>query len=123
MTGNISDGYILVIGSAGVDIVGRAAVPIQTKTSNPGRVRISYGGVARNVAENLARLGLDVVLITAVGDDSPGKRLLADAAEIGINTDHTLILSSRSTGAYVGILDERGGLRALKFKSQLIQLL
>jgi pseudouridine kinase len=121
MIGNVSDGHILVIGSAGVDIIGRATVPIQAGTSSPGHVRISYGGVARNVAENLARLGLDVVLITAVGDDNPGQRLIADAAEIGINTDHTLLLSTRLTGAYVGILDERGGLHVALDDMQAVQ--
>jgi pseudouridine kinase len=112
---------ILVIGSAGVDIIARASVTIQSGTSSPGVVRMSYGGVARNVAENLARLGLDVVLITAVGDDSPGRRLLENAAQAGINTDHAITLPTHSTGAYVAILDEMGRLHLALDDMQLIQ--
>ena len=66
----------LVIGAAGMDIVGRLCEPFQANTSNPARIRYSYGGVARNVAENLGRLGQPVRLITAVGAGSKGDQLL-----------------------------------------------
>ncbi len=71
-----SEGPVLVIGSAGIDLVGRASRPLQPGTSNPGRLRLSHGGVARNVAENLARLGTEALLISAVGDDTQGTQLL-----------------------------------------------
>lgn len=106
----IGEGHILVIGSAGVDIVARADETPKPGTSSPGRVRMSHGGVARNVAENLARLGMEVVLITAVGDDSQGEKLLTDAEQAGINTEHSITIPGHSTGAYVGILDEKGRL-------------
>ena len=60
---------VLVIGGAAVDIVGRLKSELQTDTSNPAQIRYSFGGVARNVAENLARLGQPVRLITVVGED------------------------------------------------------
>ena len=63
------EGHVLVIGAAGTDIIGRAAASLHSGTSNPGQVRMCYGGVARNVAENLVRLGTETLLITAVGDD------------------------------------------------------
>jgi pseudouridine kinase len=110
MTSPLFVGPVLVIGSSGIDLVGRASEPIQHNTSNPAYVRMSYGGVARNVAENLARLGMEVYLITAVGDDGPGQRLLEQAAKARINIDHSIVVPDGETGAYLAILDERGNL-------------
>jgi pseudouridine kinase len=51
---------VIVIGGANVDIKGRSSGAFIGGTSNPGDVMVSVGGVGRNIAENLARLGLDV---------------------------------------------------------------
>ena len=59
----IKRSHVLVIGAAGLDTKGHAHGSLRTGTSNPGTIRISFGGVARNVAENLARLGERVVLL------------------------------------------------------------
>lgn len=104
------EGHVLVIGSSGTDIVGRANAPLQGGTSNPANLRMSLGGVARNVAENLARLGVKVVLITSVGDDYYGHHLLEHANSVGINTEHCMIVPEQSTGSYVAVLDEHGSL-------------
>jgi pseudouridine kinase len=104
------DGPVLVIGSSGLDMVGRLNADLTLGTSNPGALRISHGGVARNVAENLGRLGLDVTLITAVGDDVQGEQLLRATAAAGVNVDHALIVPEHPTGAYLAILDKSGGL-------------
>jgi pseudouridine kinase len=110
MTSPLFIGPVLVIGSSGIDLVGRASKPIQHGTSNPAYVRMSLGGVARNVAENLARLGMEVYLITAVGDDGPGHRLLDQACQARINIDHTIVVPDAETCAYLAVLDEKGNL-------------
>jgi pseudouridine kinase len=110
MTAPLFEGPVLVIGSAGVDFVGRASSPIQLGTSNPAYVRMSHGGSARNVAENLARLGMQVSLITAVGDDLAGQRLLEQAEEACIDIDHTITVPDGTTGAYLAVLEENGNL-------------
>lgn len=104
------EGPVLVIGSAGVDLVGRAASPLQVHTSNPGEVRLSNGGVARNIAENLARLGAEPLLISAVGDDAQGAALLEHAAAAGINVDFVRTVPDAATGAYLAVLDSNGSL-------------
>ena len=71
---------------------------------------MSFGGTARNVAENLARLGTDVALITAVGDDPQGKQLLFLTSEAGVNVDHALMVPDQPTGTYLAILDNQGNL-------------
>lgn len=106
----MNEGPVLVIGSAGLDLVGRAVMDLQPGTSNPGKMRVSMGGVARNVAENLARLGTDVILITAVGADEQGNQLLEQTAAAGVGIEHCLIIEDQGTGTYLAILNPDGNL-------------
>jgi pseudouridine kinase len=104
----LTKAHILVIGTASIDTKGRAAQEIQTGTSTPGAIRVSVGGVARNVAENLANLGEPVVLLSAVGDDGSGRRILQQAAECGIDTSRVLVDAEHRTAAYLAVLDDTG---------------
>jgi pseudouridine kinase len=106
----MSTSHILVIGAASIDTKGRADKPIQTGTSTPGAIRVSVGGVGRNVAENLANLGEPVVLFSAVGDDGSGHRILQRAVECGIDASHVLMDADYRTAAYLAVLDETGNL-------------
>lgn len=107
---NAADRPILVIGSASLDIIGRVTEPIKYATSNPGVLRASVGGSARNIAENLARLGMRAVLISAVGDDPEGDRVLGETSAAGVDIDHCLRLEGQRTGAYLAVLDDQGAL-------------
>ena len=62
--------YVVVIGAANIDIGGTPYKPLIPGDSNPGVIKMSYGGVGRNIAHNLALLGVDVELVTAAGDDT-----------------------------------------------------
>ena len=104
------EGPVLVLGAAGVDIVGRSSAELQTGTSNPGSLRISHGGVARNVAENLAHLGTETILVTAVGDDPLGHQILARAEREGVDVGSAIIQPTMQTGAYLALLDHKGAL-------------
>ena len=64
---------VVVVGGANVDIVGQALQPIAQGDSTPGHMAISRGGVGRNLAENLARLGMATQLFSAVGSDHWGR--------------------------------------------------
>ena len=103
-------GTILVIGAASLDLKGHVTGTIVPGSSNPGAIRRSVGGVARNVAENLARMGMNVSLMTAVGDDSTGREVLRQATETGIDTRQTLVVEGGRTGAYLAVLDSSGAL-------------
>ena len=102
---------VLVIGSAGVDIVGRLRSELNLETSNPAQIRTSFGGVARNVAENLARLGQPVKLLTAVGKDEIGDHLLEHIAEAGVDISAVRRLVDRPTGSYLAVVNSRGALQ------------
>ncbi|MBN1218476.1 MAG: carbohydrate kinase family protein [Anaerolineae bacterium] len=102
--------YVLVVGAAGIDSKGRASGPLTLGSNTPGFVRVSVGGTARNVADNLARLGVETVLISAIGVGGNGRHILANAAQVGINTDFVIVSETHHTSAYLAILDETGNL-------------
>ncbi len=99
---------ILCIGAANLDRKLRSLATLTMGTSNPARQDESFGGVARNIAENLARLGAPVALSTAVGDDVSGRALLAHAQSAGIDTAATLVLPKTCSGTYTAVLDDHG---------------
>jgi pseudouridine kinase len=101
---------VLVIGASGLDVIGRIEGALQPATSNPARIRTSFGGSARNVAENLARLGQPVSLITAVGNDRTGRDILSQAEKAGVGVSACLRAEGYPTGFYMGVLNPQGGL-------------
>lgn len=104
-------GSWLAIGGANVDIKGEPLLhSLQLGTSNPGIVHTSPGGVARNVAENLARLGNEVILCALVGEDMDGEWLRQTTAQSGVSTVGMLRLPSHRTGRYVSIHSAEGEL-------------
>lgn len=102
---------VLVIGTSGVDIVGRLRGELMQRTSNPAQIRTSFGGVARNVAENLARLGQAVRLVTVVGKDQSGEQLLHALSEAGVDVEHVLRSPQHPTGSYLAVINSSGELQ------------
>jgi pseudouridine kinase len=102
------DEFVLVIGSAGIDVKGRPDPSNQHGNSQTGRVRHSVGGVARNIAENLARLEVPTVLLTAVGDDAQGLRVLDECRAAEIDCESVLITLGARTGTYMAFLKDNG---------------
>lgn len=106
-----SNKRVLVIGSAGLDIIARPQLAIEEGVSHPAYVRTSFGGVSRNIAENLARLGVPVSLITVVGRDDFGRKLLEHARDLGIDT-HAIIQTDKfNTACYLAIVGREGKLQ------------
>lgn len=100
--------YVVVIGAANMDILGQPAGELRIGDSNPGSVSCSPGGVGRNIAENLARLGTDTRLITAVGKDTYGQDIIGHCQRAGIDMKHTLQLVDSVTSTYLSMLDGDG---------------
>lgn len=91
-----------------MDIKGRPRKALVPGTSNPGGIRISVGGVGRNIAENLARLGLRTTLLSAVGNDEWGQRILECTAAGGVDVSQVLVNPEHHSAAYLAVLDETG---------------
>ena len=97
------DKTYLLIGGSNVDYIATSRDKLQKRVSNIGEVSISFGGVMRNIAENLARLGNKIDFITAIGEDANGKEMRNELIKLGINvitpkTDYP-------SGSYVAIND------------------
>lgn len=97
----------VIVGGANMDLHARSLAPVIVGTSNPGVADLTPGGVGRNVAENLARLGTSTAFISAVGDDPLGDDVLAHTAEAGVEVSLVRRRSGR-TGTYNAILDADG---------------
>ncbi|GAB4114316.1 MAG: PfkB family carbohydrate kinase [Candidatus Caldatribacteriota bacterium] len=103
---------VVVIGGANIDLRGKSGGELIRHTSNPGKVNISTGGVGRNIAHNLALLNIPVVLLSAVGDDGEGIKILEELQKAGVNTDQMLISEQYPTGIYIAILNQKGEMEA-----------
>ena len=102
--------YIIVLGGANIDIVGFAKHPLKSKDSNQGTLRVSMGGVGRNIAENLVRLGLHTKLISVIGDDANGRQLIEHSRKIGIDISDSLFLKDHPSSVHIAIMDEHNDL-------------
>ena len=103
---------ITVIGAVNIDIKTKSKAKIIPGDSNPAEVSLTAGGVARNMAAILARSGVEVSLIAAVGNDPFGSLLKENCNDLGINTDAWIIKNNASTGVYLAALENNGELYA-----------
>jgi pseudouridine kinase len=102
---------VLVLGAACVDIVARVEGDVQMETSNPARIRTSFGGAARNVAENLVNLGQPVSLLAVIGKDNLGDEVLAHTRQAGVDVTHIHRVDKYPTGFYMAVLNDKGRLQ------------
>ena len=100
--------YAVVVGGVNVDIGGRSSAPIVAADSNPGTVQVSLGGVGRNIAHNMALMGVDVRMLTAYGDDLHGQKVAASWGDLGIDASHALRVPGAATSTYLYIADPDG---------------
>lgn len=106
-------GGVVVIGGANIDLRGRPAGEVlERHTSNPGKINVGSGGVGRNIAHNLALLNVPVTLLSAVGDDGEGIRILEETGKAGVKMEQMIISGEHPTGIYLAILDEKGEMEA-----------
>lgn len=83
--------YCVVVGAINMDIRGMADIRYPQAASHPGSVHCSAGGVGRNIAHNLALLGRDVHLISAIGNDFYGETLLEETRRASVNVQTAFV--------------------------------
>ena len=101
------DSYVLCIGGMNVDKKVQLLENLVLETSNPVVSSISAGGVSRNIAENLGRLGLSVKMLSVAGDDENFAWLEKEIKDI---IDFSLVdrIPGKMTSNYTAILDLEG---------------
>lgn len=96
---------IVCIGAANIDSRYIVQDSLSDNTSNNVKAASSLGGGARNVAENLGRLGEKVELISVVGNDDNWKRI-KESSQAFMNLSHVKVLEQQSTGNFIEILSK-----------------
>lgn len=98
---------IYCIGAMNVDRKYNLLNHMMLGTSNPASSNVSVGGVARNIAENLGRMELEVSLISMGGQDQDYQYLKKET-EPYVNMQHVSQVSNNPTGSYSAVLDRNG---------------
>ncbi len=101
------DDYCVVIGASNLDISGHADYELITGDSTLGRVRTNAGGVGRNIACNVSKLGIKTCFLSALGDDGFAK-IVKDQTQ----NDNLRLIARTSrrfpTGVYLFIENSEG---------------
>lgn len=108
---NENNSYVVVLGAANIDIGGTPTNPLIPADSNPGKITINYGGVARNIAHNLCLLGVNVKFITAIGGDVLGEEMIRHCESIGMDTSCVLREPNETSSMYLFINDNIGDMK------------
>lgn len=103
---------IHVIGGVNMDIAGTPAGELRQGDSNPGHVTLTPGGVGRNIAENLCRLGRRVSLVTVMGEDAYAEMIREHCRNLGIGLECSLTDPLGRTSTYLCLNEGNGDLHA-----------
>ena len=99
---------VTLIGAANIDIQGFPYSKLIYKDSNPGEIKVCPGGVSRNIADNLSRLGAVTELISAVGKGVNGNYILDSCRQSGIGCSNILVIPDMESSTYMAIMDKEG---------------
>ncbi|MBV7508245.1 winged helix-turn-helix transcriptional regulator [Bacillus sp. sid0103] len=100
---------VICIGGANIDRKLHIKDMAQLGTSNPIYSTQNAGGVARNIAENIGRLGLEVSLISTCGNDMDWS-FIEESSSLYMNLENVTSFPEKSTGSYTAVLDSNGEL-------------
>ena len=104
-------GYkITVIGGTNTDICGSCGGTMLMEDSNPGKVTVSPGGVARNIAHDLCLMGAEVCFISAFGCDGFSRSTYADCKNLGMDVSLSYVSEREQGSTYLYVTDRHGAL-------------
>jgi pseudouridine kinase len=118
-----NESYAIVIGAANIDIHGFSYKKLVMGDSNPGHIKISSGGVGRNIAENLSKLNCMVKLLTVMGDDPYSKKLIQDCMDSGIDIKESMVVNNSSSPIYLSIIEDDGDMKLSLCDTEILELL
>ena len=113
---------ICAVGTAAADIKARMTRPAIDTTDVPGRITLTPGGVSRNIAENLARLGAHAVFIGVLGNDAQARSVIDDSQRAGVEM-RPIMRADRSTATMAVTLDMQGQQIAGVFSGDILDTL
>lgn len=114
---------ISVIGGANLDMAATLNDAFIAADSNPGHIEVGYGGVARNIAHNLALMGARTQLLTIFGGDLFGGLLYDYCKQQGINVHLSERVQSLRSGMYMSLNNKAGEMIAAVADTEAIKLI
>ncbi len=116
---------IYIIGGANIDIIASSDKELILRDSNIGKIELSYGGVGRNIGENLAYLGERVTFISCFAEDYFGKLLKLNCESLGFDLSYAKTVPGFSSSTYLAVLDHNRdmqvGINDMKIMDELKQ--
>ena len=97
---------VLIIGAQNIDIFAKSNEEYSLHDSNLAKIHIAFGGVGRNIVENVKRLGNTVHFITVFGDDYFSLTAKRSLEEMGVDLSESLNLKNESNSVYLGVMDK-----------------
>lgn len=119
----MNNNYVTVVGGINADIIGTPSQRPIMHDSNPGRNTLFPGGVGRNIAENIARLGINVKLLSAIGNDFFGQFIVDASRHTNLDLSEIIISESHGTSTYVCLNDESGDMHYAVNDMQIMNLI
>lgn len=98
----------VIIGGMVLDIHATPSMPANPRTTTPGKVHYVLGGVARNVAECMSKLGTKPYMISIVGVDMAGNLLLEHWKSAGLSIEGIQKRQDVATAVVCNIYDING---------------
>lgn len=110
---------ILVIGGSNVDYIGKSTSKFRLKDSNIGELEVSFGGVGRNIAENLSRLKSEVTFITGISSDLYGQAIKEDLLKLNIKVISPI--TNLPSSCYIAIHSDDGEMQVALCDSRIAE--
>ena len=101
---------MVVVGVVFLDIKGFPFFKYDAVGTNLGNVLMTHGGVARNVAVNMANLGAEVEFVTMLDDDSLGREARLRLRGAGVKLTHAVSTPDKGMGMWLAVFNEKGDL-------------
>lgn len=95
----------LVIGGQNIDIFAQTNSEVLLHDSNAANIHLSFGGVACNIATNLALLGNEIAFLTVFGDDTFASLAKSNLENLKIHFDQSLTVKAARNSMYLAVIN------------------
>lgn len=102
---------IVTVGTVYVDIKGYPEGQFFPTGRNAGDIKYFHGGVARNIAEDVAKLGEDSILISLVDDSGVAADVIRHLKAVNVETNYVKA-TKKGMGTWMAVFDNKGELCA-----------
>ncbi|MBO7431158.1 MAG: carbohydrate kinase family protein [Spirochaetia bacterium] len=102
---------VVTVGTVYVDIKGYPSGDFIPTGRNVGDIKYFHGGVARNIAEDVAKLGEDSILVSLVDDSGAASDVIKHLKKVNVGTDYVK-QAEHGMGTWMAVFDNNGELCA-----------